>query len=286
VKPLLHPKTETQLQLLVSSPTHAIAVVGKAGAGKQMVATYLAAQLLNVTVDSLTNHAYFQLLGEGDGAISIDTVRSVQHFLSRKTTSAGAINRVATIVNAERLTPEAQNAFLKTLEEPPAGAVLLLTVSDKQMLLPTILSRVQTIELVPPDVSALRLHYNSLGHELAAIDKAVLMSGGLPGLMAAILSDEHDHPLVKAADLTRTILRLDTFGRLALIDSIAKQRQQCMDVCFILQQMSELMLGGNNKSAGAYKQWRTVLTQAYEAEQALLTGAQPKLALTNLMLSL
>jgi hypothetical protein len=286
VKPLLHPKTEQQLAQLGASPPHAVVIIGKAGAGKQTVATHLAARLLSVDEESLSSQAYFQLHGDSDGAISIDTVRDIQHFLSRKTTSSGNVNRVAVVVNTERLTPEAQNAFLKTLEEPPAGAVLLLTVNDKQKLLPTRLSRVQTLELAPPNIEALRAHFQAQGHAAPEIDKAIRMSGGLPGLMTAILAGEKGHPLVKAADLARTILRLDTFGRLALIDTISKQRQQCLDVCFILQQMAELMLAGSTKTASVYTQWRTVLQQAYDAEQVLLTGAQPKLVLTNLMLSL
>jgi DNA polymerase III subunit delta' len=226
------------------------------------------------------------LHGDSDGSISIDTVRDVQHFLSRKAASTAITNRIALIVHAERLTPEAQNAFLKTLEEPPAGSVLILTADDKQSLLPTILSRVQSLEVITPDEASLREHFESAGHSQTAIDRSLLMSGGLPGLMTAILSGEKDHPLVTAADRARNILRLDTFGRLAVVDGLSKQREQCLDMLFILQQMATLSLRSPSKSPNVYKQWQTVLKQAYETELVLRAGAQPKLALTNLMLSL
>jgi hypothetical protein len=283
---LLHPKTKATVENLIAVPPQAILLVGKNGTGKQTVATYVAAQLLEIERSALGNHPYFTLQGTDEGAISIDVVRDIQHFLSRKTAASTAISRVAVIVNAERLTPEAQNAFLKTLEEPPAGSVLILTVSGKQNLLPTIASRVQSVDIATPDVAEVKAHFAATGFGVAAIDRAVLMSGGLPGLMSSILAGEQDHPLVKAADIARSILRLDTFGRLALIDSLTKQRQQCLDVCFIFQQMAELSLLGSTKTTAAYKQWQTVLISAYEAEQALRAQAQPKLVLSKLMLSL
>lgn len=285
--PLLHTKTAQALESFQKAPSHAVVLIGKTGAGKQTVATQLAAQLLQTEIERLDNHAYFLLAGDTEGTISIDTILDIQHFLSRKTAvTSSSVNRVVLIANAERLTREAQNAFLKTLEEPPAGAVLILTVSDKERLLPTIMSRLSTtIEVITPETAELRAYFAAT-HASADIDRALLMSGGLPGLMTAILCDNQNHPLVKAADIARSILRLDTFGRLALIDTISKQRQTCLDVCFILQQMAELSLTTGSKAASTYVQWRSILDAAYDAEQSLLSQAQTKLVLSRLMLSL
>ncbi len=52
----------------------------------------------------------------------------------------------------ERATPEAANCLLKTLEEPPPQVILLLTASDSEQLLPTIISRCQVLNLRPPSV--------------------------------------------------------------------------------------------------------------------------------------
>lgn len=54
----------------------------------------------------------------------------------------------AVVINAEAgLTAESQNALLKILEEPPNNTVIILTISDKNSLLPTVLSRCKIIEL-------------------------------------------------------------------------------------------------------------------------------------------
>jgi DNA polymerase III delta' subunit len=57
--------------------------------------------------------------------------------------------KVAIVADAHRLTPEAANAFLKTLEEPPPASLILLLTSNRTALLPTILSRCQPIRFEP-----------------------------------------------------------------------------------------------------------------------------------------
>lgn len=77
-----------------------------------------------------------------DLSISIDQVRQIQAFLSRKPI-AGATHTVL-VHDAHLLTPTAQHALLKTLEEPPPGSLIYLITPYPSQLLPTILSRVQT----------------------------------------------------------------------------------------------------------------------------------------------
>lgn len=57
------------------------------------------------------------------------------------------------VLAAASLTPEAQNALLKTFEEPPANAVFFLIVPNPGMLLPTLCSRMQTLALSPGRVA-------------------------------------------------------------------------------------------------------------------------------------
>lgn len=57
--------------------------------------------------------------------------------------------KLAIVDNAHRMNPSAQNAFLKTLEEPPPDSVIVLISSQPQALLPTIHSRCQSVEFKP-----------------------------------------------------------------------------------------------------------------------------------------
>ena len=70
---------------------------------------------------------------------SVKSVRDLMGTLNLKPTQAPY--KVAVLVAAERMTTEAANSFLKTLEEPPSNCVLILLSTDPQLLLETILSR-------------------------------------------------------------------------------------------------------------------------------------------------
>lgn len=87
--------------------------------------------------------------GSKSRRISIDSMRDLQHAMHMRT--AATSFKFGVIIDAERMTTEAQNAFLKTLEEPPPGTLLLLLTGKPEELLPTTLSRVIQIELIPEE---------------------------------------------------------------------------------------------------------------------------------------
>ena len=76
--------------------------------------------------------------------ISIEQIRELQNFLSYKSYYGGF--KAIIIDNAERMTFEAQNCFLKTLEEPKGKTIIFLILSKPDLLLPTIISRCQEIK--------------------------------------------------------------------------------------------------------------------------------------------
>ena len=83
--------------------------------------------------------------------VGIADIRDMIHDLSispnQSKTKAGVLTAL------ERLTPEAQNALLKTLEEPPPHTVILAETGQADALLPTILSRFTVVPLGPEDSS-------------------------------------------------------------------------------------------------------------------------------------
>jgi DNA polymerase III gamma/tau subunit len=80
-------------------------------------------------------------------AKGIDSVRELVAALSRKPYQSKAVSVV--ITEADKLTIEAQNALLKTLEEPPGNANLFLISENPESLLPTVRSRCQLVSLGP-----------------------------------------------------------------------------------------------------------------------------------------
>lgn len=110
------------------------------------------------------------------GIIKIDAVRDVQQRLSYRAIRGG--KKVCIVDGAEKVNREAQNAFLKTLEEPPPDSVIILIVSDWASLLPTILSRCQRINFrpLPRNIMA-----GIVKERLAVTDEAAALLSSLSG---------------------------------------------------------------------------------------------------------
>ncbi|MEW6349980.1 MAG: DNA polymerase III subunit delta' [Thermodesulfobacteriota bacterium] len=81
------------------------------------------------------------------GRIRIDRIRELQQFLAYAPIEGRC--RVAFIDGAHAMNPAAQNALLKTLEEPPPRRVLILVTSNASALLPTVLSRCRRVKFGP-----------------------------------------------------------------------------------------------------------------------------------------
>ena len=92
------------------------------------------------------------------------------------------------IPEADRMNPQAQNALLKTLEEPPEDTVFLLCASRPAALLPTILSRTRMIRFHPLSVEDASLRLQQIGMEKPQADAAAVLSEGCVGV--ALLLDK------------------------------------------------------------------------------------------------
>jgi DNA polymerase-3 subunit delta' len=283
---LLHPQTVIAVESAATHPSQAIVITGPAGVGKGSVIDVIAARLLET--DNIGQHAGVLVVerAEDKTEIGIDAVRRVQQFLTLKTTGEGKIRRIVKIEDAHLLSTEAQNALLKTIEEPPVDTVLLLSTTSLRQLLPTVASRLQELVVAPPSRQAVTEHFAAQGHAAADVSKAVAMSGGLPGLTAALLADSADHPMNQAADWARRLLGAGRFERLAMIDELGKQRELAISTCDMLGRMAGLMLQNPKLSMAQQATWKTVLTQASVTADNLRAFGNIKLALSSLSLHL
>jgi len=91
-----------------------------------------------------TNNPDIFILNQDTGW-TIESIRQIKHFISQKPFNHS--NKIIIIYQADNLNSESQNAILKTLEEPGNDNYLILTTSKPSKLLPTIISRCQTIKL-------------------------------------------------------------------------------------------------------------------------------------------
>ena len=122
---------------------HAYLISGAPGTGKRELASRLA-NLVNGTdardvFASGTPNVYLAAPGSKSRRIVIDQIRGLEHALQMR--APDGRKKVAIISDADRLQPQAANAFLKTLEEPPNDSLLLLLSALPEALPDTILSR-------------------------------------------------------------------------------------------------------------------------------------------------
>jgi DNA polymerase-3 subunit delta' len=120
--------------------------------------------------------------------IIVDQMRELQYLLMLSPHEARY--KIALILNFEQSSDEAQNAFLKTLEEAPPRAVLLLHAESPESLLPTIASRCEIIRLRPLGIQVLAtklISFRNLTPEKA--NELAHISGGKPGLALSYLDN-------------------------------------------------------------------------------------------------
>ncbi|MEX2494945.1 MAG: hypothetical protein WD448_02595 [Woeseia sp.] len=145
-------------------PAHAVLLTGAPGVGKRSAAVWMARERLGVVPSAelptfppeLPQHPDLYRVGppEGKKAILIDQIRELVAELSL--TSYEGAAKVALIDPANAMTGAAANSLLKTLEEPPGDALLVL-VADRLGGLPaTILSRCQRLNIAIPATSVSR----------------------------------------------------------------------------------------------------------------------------------
>lgn len=159
-------------------PSHAYLIKGPAGSGKRKLARAFAAEILAIgsgDADETRRRALLDpsphpdlvwLKPIGMSHAVADVRQQVIHQAPLSPFEGS--NRVFVIEAADALNEESQNAMLKTLEEPPVHAHLILLSSESEAVLPTVASRCQTIELDALSQSVIEAELA----EMAAPDRA------------------------------------------------------------------------------------------------------------------
>ena len=129
--------------------------------------------------------------------------------------------KVYIIDEADKLTEEAQNALLKTIEEPPEYAVFLLLATKREALLPTVLSRCVTISFYPVETGKIRkflMEKRKLPDYVA--QNAAAFSGGLIG--RAILFAESEDFFNLRQDVLTLVKNIDAFSMAEITEQVKK----------------------------------------------------------------
>lgn len=282
---LFHPKTSQNITDFITQPSHALLISGPVGSGKGFTASYIASQLLGIPLGKLADHPYVSWLHDNEKNISIEDIRTARSFMQLRVPGSKTIRRILIVEQGETMGTEAQNAFLKLLEEPPSDSVIIITTTGREQVLSTIRSRTQQLTILPAGEQELLAFFGN-SHPHNAITKAYLLSEGYVGLMYALLTEDKDHPLVGQIAIAKTILGSSLYERLCKIDEISKSKNTPL-LLHAMERVSHAAITNaviNNPTL--VKRWATRLRAIVHAQQDVRNSVQGKLLLTNLMLGL
>jgi hypothetical protein len=284
---LLHPRTKSQIELLLERPTHAVLISGPAGSGKKTLAKVIAAELLGVK--KLEEHPYFMHVEKikNKQDISIEQVRDIIANTRLKIPGDKEIQRVIVIDDAHHLSIPAQNALLKILEEPSDNTIFLLGVQSAQDVLPTIVSRTRVLYVLPVALEQAATHFDG-SYTAEQLNTAWQLSGGLAGLLSALLLDNQKHPLKEAVVQSRVFLGAKTYERLRIMDSLSRDKQQ-LGVFFdalarIFAHLHHSAIRNNKNAQAANLTDSRKLLQ--KSQNALRSNTNPKIVCLNFTLNL
>lgn len=174
-----HERIKDHLQKAIefNHVSHAYILTGEAGMGRKSLANAFAMTLLcekGLSEPCMQCHACKQVMSqnhpdllnvshEKPDSIGVDDIRKQIHdtIMIRPYSS---YYKIYLVDEAEKMTVQAQNALLKTIEEPPSYVVIMLLTTNQEAFLPTILSRCVQLKLMPLQDSAVRSYLmGSLG---------------------------------------------------------------------------------------------------------------------------
>ena len=232
--------------------------------------------------------------GDLEGApsreIRVDEVRTLARRLSFALTRGR--RKIAVISPADALNERAQNALLKTLEEPPADTTFLLLTANPDQLLPTVRSRCARITLVPLAEALIAARLRAQGvPETAALARAARAEGSL-GRALSLSAEElagHDD-LLQLLELT--LSAPDERDALDFAEGQAEREPAHAAVSLLLERTRTLLVEQAQGAAGnaAEELSPALLLRQHaicgEVLAALEQNGNPRLQLERLLLAL
>lgn len=201
-----------QNMLKKSNPPHTYLFVGGSGCGKTTIARILATELgCNGNDYREINSADFR---------GIDSIREIIQNCKYKPLEGTC--KVYMIDECHKLTPDAQNAMLKILEDTPDHVYFILATTDPQKLIATVKSRAVQFTMNPlSDMEMMRLLKTTIKKEKESVDKEVLEQ---------IIQDSMGHPRA-AMNILEKVLNTEPEERLEAARQMAEQTNESIELC-------------------------------------------------------
>ncbi|WP_300903330.1 DNA polymerase III subunit delta' [uncultured Clostridium sp.] len=169
--------------------SHAHLIAGEDGIGKSNLANILAKLILNGNL----NREYVDIVNykSNKSSFGVDEVRNIINEVYKKPFEGE--KKVIIIYEGNKLTIQAQNALLKTIEEPPEGVHIILLCESLELILDTIKSRCEIYKLTPLTKEELYdyIIMKEFNYNENEIKAAIAFSEGIPGRIDRYFNDDN-----------------------------------------------------------------------------------------------
>lgn len=173
---------------LKNTLSHAHLIAGEDGVGKGKLANILAKFILNGDLD----REYVDIINYSSekSSFGVDDVRDIIEEVYKKPFEKD--KKVIIIHEGNKLTIQAQNALLKTIEEPPKGVYIIILCESLELILDTIKSRCEICKLKPLTKSELYeyIKIKKFNYDENEIKSAIAFSEGVPGRIDRYFNDD------------------------------------------------------------------------------------------------
>ena len=175
--------------------------------------------------------AVVQAESEG-GSLKVDQIRDTRRSLTLKPYVANY--RVALFLRFQQANDNAANALLKTLEEAPSYAVLILTADNPEQLLPTIVSRCEVLRLRPLKIEEVQRELENRGMETVQAKLIAHISGGRFGYALRLIGSESllEKREQRLNDLL-TLIPASRVEKFAYADKLARDKESMRQALLI-----------------------------------------------------
>lgn len=278
-QPLINPSTKTLVSSFIKKPANSIGFNGPNNSGKLRIAKYLCEQALKLKPGEFDIKVEIVDCAKQSG---IDDIRYLKSKLAIKSIGEkDTYQRAVIFKDFHKISKPAQNSILKLLEEPPTDTLLILLVETKSSILPTIVSRLQWVDVLPLDLKTLEKNYKQ--HDKERIRQAYLLSDGYLERFEKVLKDENDSIKLAVADVKK-ILRLKKYERISNLESVLNNQNYSLEEFLTALQKiySTLMRREVESNTRQGQKVLAGLEQINKTKESIKYNANQKLILTNL----
>lgn len=257
----------------INKTSHSYLFIGTEGIGKKLIAEEFAKMLL--AVKDTENSPDFSIIEPDGNSIKIEQIREFQKKVSEKPIISN--KKVYIINDSDKMTVEAQNCLLKTLEEPPEFVTIILIGSNENSFLSTIKSRCMILHF--EKISDEQIQKYLQDNHQTEINSKIMLEACQGSIGKALEVKDKQELYQNTEQVVNSLERKDKIDILNMSDFIYKSKDDKLE---ILNYMNVLFIN----LAKINSKYADCIAIVEETKRRLQTNANYDMCIDNLLLSL